>query len=116
RRAARVALPALPPRAGRRAGPATGRLGPLRRPLPLLASIRRPIWQGSASSSRVAASWGQGRRRTDSARSNRRTHLEETALRVLVTGGSGFIGSHVLDVLVERGHKPVNFDRVQSPH
>src|SRR2546423_12845861 len=38
------------------------------------------------------------------------------ALRVLVTGGSGFIGSHVLDVLVERGHEPVNFDRVESPH
>ncbi len=38
------------------------------------------------------------------------------ALRVLVTGGSGFIGSHVLDVLVARGHTPVNFDRVESPH
>ncbi|HEY0631794.1 MAG TPA: NAD-dependent epimerase/dehydratase family protein [Thermoleophilaceae bacterium] len=38
------------------------------------------------------------------------------ALRVLVTGGSGFIGSHVLDVLVARGHAPVNFDRVESPH
>jgi UDP-glucose 4-epimerase len=38
------------------------------------------------------------------------------ALRILVTGGSGFIGSHVLDVLVERGHAPVNFDRVESPH
>src|SRR3954462_562732 len=39
-----------------------------------------------------------------------------TALRVLVTGGSGFIGSHVLDVLAARGHTPVNFDRVESPH
>src|SRR4051812_47626850 len=38
------------------------------------------------------------------------------ALRVLVTGGSGFIGSHVLDVLIERGHAAVNFDRVESPH
>jgi UDP-glucose 4-epimerase len=38
------------------------------------------------------------------------------ALRVLVTGGSGFIGSHVLDVLAARGHSAVNFDRVESPH
>jgi UDP-glucose 4-epimerase len=38
------------------------------------------------------------------------------ALRVLVTGGSGFIGSHVLDVLEARGHTPVNFDRIPSPH
>jgi UDP-glucose 4-epimerase len=37
-------------------------------------------------------------------------------MKVLVTGGSGFIGSHVLDVLVARGHQAVNFDRVPSPH
>src|SRR4051794_8201872 len=37
-------------------------------------------------------------------------------MRVLVTGGSGFIGSHVLDVLAARGHEPVNFDRIPSPH
>jgi UDP-glucose 4-epimerase len=42
--------------------------------------------------------------------------VEDLALRVLVTGGSGFIGSHVLDVLGARGHEPVNFDRVHSPH
>jgi UDP-glucose 4-epimerase len=37
-------------------------------------------------------------------------------MKILVTGGSGFIGSHVLDVLAARGHEPVNFDRVASPH
>ena len=37
-------------------------------------------------------------------------------MRVLVTGGSGFIGSHVIDALVEQGHVSVNFDRVDSPH
>jgi UDP-glucose 4-epimerase len=37
-------------------------------------------------------------------------------MKILVTGGSGFIGSHVLDVLMARGHEPVNFDRVPSPH
>jgi UDP-glucose 4-epimerase len=37
-------------------------------------------------------------------------------MKVLVTGGSGFIGSHVLDVLSARGHEPVNFDRIPSPH
>ncbi|MDW4906523.1 NAD-dependent epimerase/dehydratase family protein [Streptomyces sp. ADMS] len=31
-------------------------------------------------------------------------------MRVLVTGGAGFIGSHVVDVLAERGHDPVVFD------
>jgi UDP-glucose 4-epimerase len=37
-------------------------------------------------------------------------------LRILVTGASGFIGSHVIDVLWARGHTAVNFDRVESPH
>src|SRR5947209_243833 len=36
--------------------------------------------------------------------------------RVLVTGGSGFIGSHVVDALSKRGYAPVNFDRLRSPH
>ena len=37
-------------------------------------------------------------------------------MRVLVTGGSGFIGSHVLDVLAAAGHEPVVLDLVRSRH
>jgi UDP-glucose 4-epimerase len=36
--------------------------------------------------------------------------------RVLVTGGAGFIGSHVVDALRAAGHEPVIFDRRPSSH
>jgi UDP-glucose 4-epimerase len=36
-------------------------------------------------------------------------------MRVLVTGGSGFIGSHVVDKLRARGHEPVIYDLMASP-
>lgn len=31
-------------------------------------------------------------------------------MKILVTGGAGFIGSHVVDVLMEQGHTPVIYD------
>src|SRR3954452_24137587 len=37
-------------------------------------------------------------------------------MRVLVTGGSGFIGSHVVDALVAAGHEPLIYDLRESPH
>jgi len=33
-------------------------------------------------------------------------------MRVLITGGAGFIGSHVADVLADRGHEPVLLDNL----
>lgn len=35
-------------------------------------------------------------------------------MRVLVVGGSGFIGSRLIDTLLERGHAVTNFDKVAS--
>jgi UDP-glucose 4-epimerase len=37
-------------------------------------------------------------------------------LKALVTGGSGFIGSHVVDCLIAEGIEPLIFDQRPSPH
>lgn len=37
-------------------------------------------------------------------------------MRYLVTGGAGFIGSHITDALIEQGHKVVVLDNLSSGH
>lgn len=37
-------------------------------------------------------------------------------MKVGITGGAGFIGGHVADELVARGHEPVIFDHLGRPH
>ncbi len=37
-------------------------------------------------------------------------------MKILVTGGAGYIGSHVVELLVERGYEAVVFDNLQAGH
>src|SRR5439155_13836217 len=45
-----------------------------------------------------------------------KSHSDGARPCVLVTGGSGFIGSHVVDVLTRRGYEPRIFDLRESCH
>lgn len=38
------------------------------------------------------------------------------SFKVLVTGGSGFLGSHIADALSDKGHEVTVFDVVESPY
>ena len=35
-------------------------------------------------------------------------------MKILITGGSGFLGSHVADELTRNGHKVIIYDLVKS--
>ena len=37
-------------------------------------------------------------------------------MKILVTGGAGYIGSHVAQMLVERGDEVVVYDNLSSGH
>ena len=43
-------------------------------------------------------------------------HKIQPGARILVTGGSGFIGSHTADALSEAGYEVIIFDRNESPY
>ena len=42
--------------------------------------------------------------------------MSNTKLKIAVLGGSGFIGSHVADMLSKRGHKVTIFDQKKSKY
>ena len=37
-------------------------------------------------------------------------------MKVLITGGAGFVGSHVVDAVVAAGHEPRIFDLIPSQY
>jgi UDP-glucose 4-epimerase len=39
-----------------------------------------------------------------------------TALKILVTGGAGYIGSHMVKHLIEGGHQPIIVDDLSHGH
>lgn len=41
-------------------------------------------------------------------------HIRRSPLRILITGGAGFIGSHLADALVEKGHQVTILDNLST--
>ena len=41
---------------------------------------------------------------------------ERTSIKIFVTGGAGYIGSHVVNALGEKGHDLVVFDNLSTGH
>src|SRR5262249_58283921 len=58
---------------------------------------------------------GRVRRRKHSHRPRRGRHQERETMRIAVTGGSGFIGSHVVDRLADAGYTLFVLD-TRPPH
>ena len=46
---------------------------------------------------------------------SRRTQEETTEMKILVTGGAGFIGSHTCDRLLALGHEVIVLDALTPP-
>ena len=42
--------------------------------------------------------------------------MHDTAMNILVTGGAGYIGSHMVQLLAERGHRVTVLDNLSSGH